>query len=454
MEILFNGVQAVSGAIWGVPTVAVMMCIGAVLTVQNRFLQFRHTRLWLHETMGQALHPEKRGAGITRAQALATALAGTMGVGNIAGVAAALSCGGPGALFWMWGSALFGMMIKYAETVLAVRYRRADGPHRWVGGPMEVLEDGLHCPALAICFAAFCVMASFGMGNMTQANAVAQAMQKGFHIAPAVSAACCAAVLAVVIFGGLGRIARVAEALIPALTVLYCVGGVAVIALHIDRLVPCLAQVVSEAFSLRAAAGGTMAAAMRYGFSHGIFSNEAGLGSSAMVYAAAEDARPVEQGFWGIFEVFADTIVVCTITGFAILTSGVSLAGETGAALTIAAFETTFGRAGGQFIAASIALFAFASMLGWAYYGERGATRLGGSIPVYRVLFAASALLGGVLRLELVWGISEIFNGLMSVPNLIAVVCLAPQVRAETDRWFAQREQPALPPFVPGENRP
>lgn len=449
LAVLQEWVDRISGAIWGPVTVTVMLTIGAVLTVQNAFLQFRCIRLWLHATIGQVLRPRHANGTISRTQALATALAGTMGTGNIVGVAAALTMGGAGAVFWMWASAVFGMMIKYGETVLAVHFRRRERDG-WVGGTMEILETGLHRPRLALVFAVGCVLASFGMGNMAQANAISQAMLDAFGLSPIWCGIGCAALTGAVICGGLKRIATVAEKLIPALSFVYGLGGIFVIVRHANQLLPALIGIFGGAFTLRSAAGGIagagIAAAMRYGFSNGIFSNEAGLGSSSMVYAAADDAKPVEQGFWAIFEVFADTFVVCTITALAILTSGVSLTAQTGAALAIAAFETCFGAFGGRFIAISIALFAFASMIGWAYYGERGYVKMsGGGWWLYRVLFVLAAYVGSVAQLELVWGISEIFNGWMAVPNLLALILLAPVIRAETNAYFAAPEHRALP---------
>lgn len=428
-------IQRVSGVVWGPVTVTIMMAIGLYFTVQNRFLQFRRPDLWLVGTVKQLFRREKHtGPGISKNQALATALAGTMGTGNIAGVATAMTLGGPGAVFWMWVSAGVGMMIKYAETVLAVRFRQKNPDGTWQGGAMEVMERGLGKPVLALVFAACCMMASLGMGNMAQGNAIAQSLHHAFDIPPRITAVVCAGLIALVICGGVKRIARVAEAAIPVLSVLYGLGGLAVILVHLDQLLPSLMAIVSGAFTGRAAVGGLagtgIAAAMRHGFSAGIFSNEAGLGSSGMLYAAAEDAQPVEQGMWSIFEVFVDTMVVCTITALAILTSGVTDPALTGADLTIAAFATVFGPLGSGIIALAITLFAFASMIGWAYYGERSYCKLsGGRCGGYRMLFIAAAALGCVMQLEMVWGLSEIFNGLMAVPNLMAVVLLAPLVK-------------------------
>lgn len=438
---LHQWINNAGNVIWGPWTVAVLLGVGTLLTVQNHFLQFKYIRLWLNQTIGQLCKRRVRGEnGVTRAQALAAALAGTMGTGNIVGVATALSLGGAGTLFWMWVSALFGMMLKYAEVVLAVKFRCRDANGQWVGGAIEVITNGLNRPRMAGVFAVCCVAASLGMGNTVQANAIAQSVQSAFDVPSTVCGAVCAGVTALVIFGGFRRIARVAEAVIPVLSIAYTAGGIAVICKNIHCLVPMLCAVLRSAFSWQAAAGGavgvTVAAAMRHGISTGIFSNEAGLGSSGMAYAAAENARPAEQGMWGIFEVFFDTIVVCSITALAILTSGVPIGEKTGAALTIAAFETLFGAWGGKFVATAVTLFAFASMLGWAYYGERAFVRLSGTANGYRVLFVLMAYIGSVMQLELVWGMSELFNGFMMIPNLISIVLLAPTVRTETTAFL------------------
>ncbi|MGI6261851.1 MAG: alanine/glycine:cation symporter family protein [Acutalibacteraceae bacterium] len=436
--------EKLSGVIWGPAMVAGMLFVGIWFTLRAKGIQFLHFGTCLRCTIGSLMcgKKEKGSVGITKFQALSAALAGTMGTGNIVGVATALSMGGAGAVFWMWVSALFGMMTKYAETLLAVRFRKKNSEGQWVGGAMEYMEDGVGKKWLAGVFGVCCVFASLGMGNMTQANAIADAVQDACSVSPWVTGIVLAAVLAVIVFGGLTRIAAVTEKLIPALSILYTLAALAVIVLHAERLPRVFAEIFEQAFSVSAATGGAagigIRAAMRYGFSRGIFSNEAGLGSSGMVYAAAEDAKPVEQGMWGIFEVFVDTIVVCTVTAVAILSSGALAQGKTGAALTVAAFETVLGSVGSLFISASVLLFALASMLGWAYYGERGFCRLAGEkgAPLYRVVFIAAAVAGSAAKLELVWNLSEIFNGLMALPNLYAILCLTPVVVEETKHWF------------------
>ncbi len=447
-QILEGAVQAVNRFLYGPAMVGVLLAVGLYFSVKTRFFQLTKWKLWMKKTIfstGRKKHskPEK---GLSQFQALATALAGTMGTGNIVGVATALAMGGPGAIFWMWISAFVGMMTKYAETVLAVLYRRKNAKGQWLGGAMEYIEQGLGKRWLASFFAVFCIFSSFGMGNMTQSNSIADAMFSSFQISPRITGGVVVVLTGLVIFGGLTRIATVSERIIPALSVLYILGGLLVMGVHFDNIPKALGDIVTGAFSFQAAAGGVggyvMVAAMRYGVGRGIFSNEAGLGSSGMVYAAAENGNAAEQGMWGIFEVFADTIVVCSITALAILTSGAMESGHTGAQLCAAAFQTVFGGAGRYFIAGSIAVFAFASMLGWAYYGERGLSYLVGErlAAVYKLLFLLFAYLGCVSRLEFVWNLSEAFNGLMAIPNVIALWALAPQVLDTTWSYLKERE--------------
>ncbi len=435
-QLLEDGVQKLNGVLYGPVMVGIILLIGLIFSIKTGFFQLTQCRLWLKKTIFSAEKKKNgdKGNGISQFQALATALAGTMGTGNIVGVATALVMGGPGAIFWMWISAFVGMMTKYAETVLAVLYRRKNKKGQWLGGAMEYIEHGLGKKWMASLFAVFCIFASFGMGNMTQANSIADAMASAFQIPPLVTGGAVVLLTALVIFGGITRIAKVSEKIIPALSVIYILGGLLVIAFHFKNLPETFLRIFSSAFGIQAAAGGiggyAITVAMRYGVGRGIFSNEAGLGSSGMVYAAAENGNAVEQGMWGIFEVFADTMVVCSITALAILSSGAMDGGTSGAQLCVITFESVFGKVGTYFIAISIAIFAFASMIGWAYYGERGLEYLVGErlSVAYKFLFLFFVYLGCVSRLEFVWNLSESFNGLMAIPNLIAVVALAPQV--------------------------
>ena len=441
---LEQAIETINRVLWGPVLTVPMLLIGLWFSIRLHFFQFTGISVWLKQTVGRAFRHSDKTSGISPFQTLATALAGTMGTGNIVGVAAAIAAGGPGTVFWMWLSALFGMMTKYAETVLAVRFRRRGKSGEWQGGAMEYMEHGLHCRWMSLLFGVFCVFASFGMGNMTQVHSISSALSGAFGAPPRLVGLAVALLLGLIICGGIRRIAGFAEKLIPSLSILYTLGGLVVIFYHSEQLPVVLRDIFRTALLPQSVVGGVagygIQSAMRYGFARGIFSNEAGLGSSGMVYATAEHASPAEQGMWGIFEVFADTILVCTVTALAILTAVPQDSGLSGAALTIAAFSTVFGRTGSVLIAVAITLFAFASMVGWAYYGERGMCRLAGrkSAPVYRALFLICAALGAVLRLELVWGMSEIFNALMALPNLIALLWLTPQVLEESEEFLRQ----------------
>lgn len=445
---LNNGIQKLNGVLYGPIMIGIILAVGIYFSIKTHFFQFSKWNLWMKKTIlstGKRAKGKKE-KGISQFQALATALAGTMGTGNIVGVATALVMGGPGAIFWMWLSAFVGMMTKYAETVLAVLYRRKNEKGQWIGGAMEYIERGLGKKWMASLFAVFCIFASFGMGNMTQANSIADAMASAFRVSPTVTGGVVVFLTALVIFGGISRIAKVSERIIPVLSIVYILGGLLVIAVHFPQVPNAIGWIFTSAFSFQAAAGGVggyaIIAAMRYGVGRGIFSNEAGLGSSGMVYAAAENGNAAEQGMWGIFEVFADTVVVCSITALTILTSGAIDGGTTGAQLCASTFETIFGSAGTYFVSISIAIFAFASMIGWAYYGERGLSYLVGEklSIIYKLLFLLFAYLGCISQLEFVWNLSEAFNGLMAIPNLIAVIALAPQVLDTTYRYLNERK--------------
>ena len=381
---------------------------------------------------------------ISQFQALATALAGTIGTGNIVGVATAITAGGPGAIFWMWISALVGMMTKYAENVLGNRYRYRDAQGKWVGGPMVYIERGLGCRWLAVLFAVFCAAASFGIGNMTQANSISGALASSFGLSPLAVGIAVATLAGVVILGGIKRLASVTERLVPFMAVTYTLGGVLIICLNWRGIPAAFSAILSDAFTLRAAGGGAvgfiLSDAVRYGVARGVFTNEAGLGSSVIVNSASNVKEPVRQGMWGIFEVFFDTIVMCTITALAILTSGAHLLGGDGAELAIAAFSSGFGRFGGVFITLAVCCFAFATILGWSYYGERAVDYLFGARARigYRLCFIGMTVVGCVGSLQLVWSVSDTFNGLMALPNLIAVLLLSPEVFAATRDYLGR----------------
>lgn len=444
--------RRVNGFVWGPVMIVLMLLIGAYFSVFTGFFQVRRCGLWLRHTLlaifcNKEVHDKRDPKSISQFQAVATALAGTLGTGNIVGVATAITAGGVGAIFWMWVSAFWGMMTKYAENVLGNHYRYKNKNGVWVGGPMIYIERGLHCRPLALLFALFCVIASFGIGNMTQANSISGALFSSLHIAPLSTGIIVAMLTAFVILGGIKRIASVTEKFVPLMAVLYTAGGIAIIIFNRQNVPSALQAIFTQAFSTEAVAGGVggyvMMNAIRFGVARGIFSNEAGLGSSVIVNSASNVKEPVHQGCWGIFEVFVDTIVMCTITALAIITSGAYLTDADGAALSIAAFSSGFGSFGSVFVSIAITFFAFSTILGWSYYGERALQYLFGEKLVlpYKLLFIAMTTIGCVGNLQLVWSISDTFNGLMAIPNLIAVVCLSKKVFTITKEYLNRTAQ-------------
>lgn len=381
---------------------------------------------------------EQRGDGVTPFQAVSTALAGTLGIGNIAGVATAIVAGGPGAVFWMWLSALPGMATKFAEVLLAVEYRTRDREGRWQGGPMEYLSRGLGTPWLADLFCVFCVLASFGIGNATQVGAVAQVLARDLGIPPLLSGIGMAVLAGLVILGGLQRIGAFAAKIVPLMALFYLGAGALVLLKNAGAVPGALALIFRCAFQPGAAVGGaagyTVRQAVHFGVARGVFANEAGLGSAPIAHAGAAAKGPVEQACWGIFEVFVDTILMCGFTAVIILSGGeLWRSGLDGAALTSAAFVQALGPPGGWVVSISILLFAFSTVLGWGYYGERGVEWLtGGSrgaVGAYRLCYLSVMVLAAPARLGLVWSLSDLLNGAMMVPNLIGVAGLWRVVR-------------------------
>ena len=444
--------------VWGAPMLVLLIGTGVYFTAKTHLFQLRHMGLWLRKTLFSCLTGEARrksSGGVSPFGVMCTALAATVGTGNIAGVATALTIGGPGAVFWMWISAFFGMMTAFAENTLGMLYRERGKDGAWRGGPMMYLKKGLHSPFLAGAFALFCVLASFGIGNMSQCNSIAGGLRGVFGMPPQVTGLVTAVLLGAVLLGGLGRISRVTETLVPFMALFYMGGALFVLWYFRANLPQACGQIFSAAFDWRAGMGGAagygMMQAIRIGVSRGVFSNEAGLGSSVMVHAAADAKEPCEQGMWAVFEVFFDTIVMCTVTALVILSSGVynemlySLAAGTplldrlltGAQLTAAAFSAALGPLGGGFVATSLALFAFSTLLGWSYYGQRAAEYLLGAqaVPVYKALFVAAAAVGCVMRLDLAWALSDTFNGLMALPNLAGVLALRGEALQEWKRY-------------------
>lgn len=437
----------VNGYVWGWPMIALLMGTGVLLTVLTRGVQFRRLGFALVEVLGKITRGGGGAGSVRPFQAVATALASTVGVGNIAGVATAIAIGGPGAVFWLWVSGLLGMGTKYAEIVVALHYRETDATGTMRGGAMYVLRKGLGLPWLGSVFALLTALAAFGIGNMVQANSVADALQATFGVPTWQTGIGLMLLTAIVILGGIKSIARVTEWLVPFMAILYLGGGLAVVALHADHLPRALGLIFDGAFTGTAAVGGfagsTMIVALRYGVARGLFSNEAGLGSAPMVHAAATTDHPVRQGMYGIFEVFVDTVLICTVTALVILTTDTWTAGLTGAALSAKAFEIGLpGTFGSVVVTASLLFFAFSTLLGWSYYGETGIVYLLGSRAAvsYRVAWLICVYLGATGSLHLVWDIADTLNGLMAIPNLIGVLASIPLLLRLQREFFSRQD--------------
>ena len=430
MEILFT----LRGMLWGGGTIALLLGTGVFLTFRTRFAPVRH----MGKALALALSPaarERKNGGISAFASLMTALSATIGTGNIVGVAAALTAGGPGALVWMELSSLPALATKFSECLLSVKYRRRDGDGNWVGGPMYIMEQLLGKPGrlLALLFSLSALLAAFTMGSCVQSNAMAQAVTDSFSLSPLPVGAVTAGLVLWVSMGGIRSISRVAELLVPVMGIGYMAAGLAVILTHLGALPGALSAMLRSAFSLRAMAGGTLGAAFAQGVARGVLTHEAGLGSAGITAACSGDGDPLRQGYIGETAVIFDTFILCTITGLAICCSGVMDGTRTGAALTIAAFETVFGPWGGVLLTVAILLFAFSSILGWAYLGEAAFRYLFGGNPVllYRLGFALATFLGAFFSLETVLAMSDIANALMCYPNLISLLALSPVIARE-----------------------
>lgn len=434
--------------VWGPYMLVLIVGTGVYLTTRTNFMSITKMGYVLKNTLFKMFDKTTLGEGeITPFQAVATALAATIGTGNIAGVATAIALGGPGAIFWMWVSALFGMATKYGEVVLAIKYREKTEDGRYVGGPMYYIEKGLGMKWLAAIFAFFGAVAAFGIGNMVQGNSVAAAMEASFGISKLISGIIIAAAAAAVILGGLKRIAQVTEKLVPFMAAFYVIGGIIILVTQAAKIPAALGLIFSQAFTGTAAVGGfagsTIMMAARYGVARGVFSNEAGLGSAPIAHAAATTDNPVRQGLWGIFEVFMDTIVVCSMTALSIVVTGVWNTGETGAALTTAAFNAGLPGPGGIIVAIGVLLFAFSTILSWEYYGERCAEYLLGSKinMIYRVLWIPFIVIGATGGLVMMWDIADTLNGLMAIPNLIGLLGLSGVIIKLTKDYFGKEKE-------------
>ena len=416
---------------------------GVILTIATHGVQFVRFGFAMREVLGKIFAPGEGEGTVRPFQALAASLSSTVGVGNIAGVATAISLGGPGALFWMWFSGVVGMATKYAEITLALRYREPDEKGVMRGGAMYILSKNFNLRWLGAIFALLVALAAFGMGNMVQANSVADVAQSAFGVPVWATGLVMCAATAAVILGGLRRIVEVAEILMPSMCLLYLLGGFAVIFLHIDRIPAVIELVLRSAFGGHAAVGGFagvgVAQAIRFGIARGMFSNEAGLGSAPIVHCSAVTDHPARQGCYGIFGVFVDTLVVGMVTGLVILTTGVWESGGTGAALADQAFKAGLpGEWGSLVVSVGLILFAFSTVIGWAYYGETGATYLFGTKAIlpYRLAWIGFVYLGATGSLQLIWSVSDTMNGLMAIPNLVAVLGSIGMLRELTVDFF------------------
>ena len=457
--------QVVNDFIWGLPAMVCILGVGLLLSVRTNFLQIRKFPYAIKTTLGRIFKRKDASDGtMTPFQAVCTALAGTVGTGNIAGVAGAIAIGGPGAVFWMWCSALLGMCTKFAEVTLAVHYRERSDAGEWVGGPMYYMKNGLgkKWQFLAVLYSLFGVLTVFGTGNATQVNTITTAIDTAllqFHVVAEdilptlnlVIGILCAMLVAMVLLGGIQRIGSVSEKLVPFMALFYILLAVGVVMLNLPRLPFVIEEILAGAFNPAAFTGGAIGSlflSMKKGVSRGIFSNEAGLGTGSIAHACADTRKPVKQGMFGIFEVFADTIVICTLTAMVILCSGVPVnyGTDAGAELTISGFTSTYGGWASLFTAVALCCFAFSTIIGWGLYGSRFASFLFKTDKIVKpffVVYSFVAILGATMDLGVLWSIAETFNGLMSIPNLIALFLLSGTVVKLADEYFEERKNTA-----------
>lgn len=486
MENFLEKVTEINGIVndfaWGWFALILLLGTGLICTVITKCFQVTHVGHWWGKTIGSLFKKDthkklgKKSGTVSQFQALCTALAATIGTGNIAGVAAAICVGGPGAVFWMWVAAFLGMMTNFAENILGIYYRRRNKEGEWSGGAMYYLQDGLGSykgckqigKVLAIIFSVFAILASFGIGNMGQINKITINIQSAFFgnvqaatlggvsIVNWIIGACLMVIGGFIILGGLQRIAAFAEKVVPFMAVAYVIGALIIFVFHIDKVGAMFAAIFKFAFTPVAVEGGITGSVLKMildgpvknGCKRGVFSNEAGLGSSVMVHSNSNVKEPVKQGLWGIFEVFADTIVVCTMTAVVVLSSGaINLStgavepGTVDATLVASAFGSIFGKPGEWFIAIAVLLFAFTTVLGWSHYGSKAVEYLFGvkGTKVYKVIFVLMMISGAVMTSSLAWDISDTFNGLMMIPNLIGVLALTPLVVKITNNYVARK---------------
>jgi AGCS family alanine or glycine:cation symporter len=473
LEAINNVNNIINGLVWGPPLLILIVSVGIFLTFRLKWFQVFKVKIWFKGTFGKVFskHEVSEGA-ITPLQAISTALAATVGTGNIIGVATAIASGGPGAIFWMWIAAFFGMMTKFSEIVLAIHFRKRNKHNEWAGGPMYFIKEGLgkKFTWLAIAFSLFGSFAAFGIGNMTQVHSMVsslEALAMNFGFLSPLSTETTASHMffklnigliiafgvGITVIGGLKRISAVVERLVPFMCLFYIVGSIIALAIHHSAIPYAFSLIFKYAFNFKAAAGGAagyfILQAIRYGIARGIFSNEAGLGSASIAHASAHTTHPVKQGLWGIMEVFTDTLIVCTASALVILTSGVldfssGMPTLSGAHLSIAAFSVSFGaKFGSIFIASNIVLFAFSTILGWSLYGIRCFEFLskGKGLLEYKMIFILCTVAASVLQLDTVWNVSDTLNGLMAIPNLIGLIALHGIVIKLTKEYLNDRNK-------------
>ena len=470
LEVITNINNFVNNIVWGWPALILLAAVGVLITFITKFFQVSHIGHWMKNTIGSIFSDKKvlghtEDKSISQFQSLCTALAGTVGTGNIVGVSGAIITGGPGAVFWMWIIAFFGMMTKFAENVLGIFYRKKNQSGEWSGGAMYYLQDGLggykNCKTLgrvlAVLFAAFCLIASFGIGNMTQVNSISENMNAVFGVPMWVTGIVVLALTALVTLGGLQRVANVTEKIVPFMVIFYIIGSIIIFFTNISRIGEVFAAIFQGAFAMKAAGGGIMGygikLAIEQGMKRGVFSNEAGLGSSVMVHSNANVHEPVRQGMWGIFEVFADTIIVCSLTAISVLSSGLvdlstGVTQEAYEGLTLSkanivstVFTMHFGKLGGAFVAIAVMLFAYSTILGWSHYGKKSCEFLFGEKGafIYSIAFVLVVYGGAVMGDNLSWQLADTFNGMMMLPNLIGVIALSPLVYKITKNYVDRR---------------
>jgi alanine or glycine:cation symporter, AGCS family len=448
MQQLTHWLQDLNSMVWGVPMIVLILGTGFYLQLRLGFMPLRNIAYGFRMIWKSRSVHDKASGDISPYAALMTALSATVGTGNIAGVATAIAVGGPGAVFWMWMTALVGMATKYAEVVVAVKYREQNSKGQWVGGPMYAIKNGLgpKWRWLAAAFAIFGGLAGFGIGAMVQANGISSAMESAFGVQTWMTGLVVAALTAAVVLGGIQRIGAVAEKLVPTMCLVYIVCVLWVLGCYVEQIPSAFMLIIEQAFQPTAAVGGfagsTVLMAIRMGVARGIFSNEAGLGTAGIAQAAGQTKDPVFSGIVGMMGTFIDTIIVCTMTGLAIVVSGVWDSGASGALLSTQSFEAAMPGFGKYLLAISLAVFAFTTILGWAYYGEKCWTYLVGPIceKPFRVLWVAGVFMGAVVTLDVAWLVADTLNALMAIPNLISLLLLSPVIVKLTRQYFADKQ--------------